>query len=167
MTDSRTIRQYRPADNDRVRELHEVALRAAGGFIEGAPEPDLDAIEETYLRDGDFLVGEIGDRIVAMGAFRPATGSITEVLDCSETTAELKRLRVDPAHQRNGYGQAVFDELERHAREQSFAEMVLDTTPQQVGARRFFETNDFEQVRNEHRRWEGDPFELLFYRREL
>ncbi len=167
MTTALDLRQYRPADDDRVRELHETALRAAGGFIEGVPEPDLDAVEKTYLTDGDFLVGEIDDRIVAMGAFRPATGHITEVLDCSGTTAELKRLRVDPVHQRNGYGQAVCEEVERRAREQGFTEIVLDTTPAQTGARRFFETNGFEQVRTERRRWEGDPFELLFYRKSL
>lgn len=167
MTDSLTLRQYRPADNDRVRELHEVALRSAGGFIEGAPEPDLDAVEETYLANEDFLVGEIEDRIVAMGAFRPATDHSTEFLDCSETTAELKRLRVDPDHQRNGYGQTVYDELERRAREQGFTEIVLDTTPQQTGPRRFFEANAFEQVGTERLRWESEPLELLFYRKEL
>lgn len=116
MTDSLPIRQYRPTDTDRVHEFHEAALRAAGGFVEGASEPDLDAIEETYLTDGDFLVGELDDRIVAMGAFRPAQGYITEFLDCSETTAELKRMRVDPDHQRQGYGQTVYDELECRAR---------------------------------------------------
>lgn len=167
MTDSLVLRQYRPADNDRVHELHATALRAAGGFVEGAPEPDLDAIEERYLRDGDFFVGEIEDWIVAMGAFRPAQGYVTEFLDCSETSAELKRMRVDPNHQRQGHGQAVYDELERRARERGFTELVLDTTPPQVGAQRFFETNGFEQVQSERLQWEGEPFELLFYRREL
>lgn len=71
---SLSLRQYCPADTDRVRELHEAALRATGGFIEGTPEPDLDADEAAYLADGEFL-------------------------DCSETTAERKRLRVDPDHQ--------------------------------------------------------------------
>lgn len=167
MTDSLVLCQYRPADNDRVRELHATALRAAGGFVEGVPEPDLDAIEETYLTNGDFLVGEIEDRIVAMGTFRPAQGYVTEFLDCSETTAELKRMRVDPDHQRQGYGQTVYEELEHRARERGLTELVLDTTPPQVGAQRFFETNGFDQVQSEHLQWEGEPFELLFYRKSL
>ncbi len=167
MTDSPTIRQYRPADNDRVRELHATALRAAGGFVEGAPEPDLDAIEETYLTNGDFLVGEIEDRIVAMGAFRPAQGYVTEFFDCSETTAELKRMRVDPDHQRQGYGQTVYEELERRVRVQGFSELVLDTTPPQVSAQRFFETNGFDQVQSERLQWEGEPFELLLYEKKI
>ena len=38
--------------------------------------------------------------LVGMGAFRPATGYITEFLDVTADSAEVKRMRVDPDHQR-------------------------------------------------------------------
>ena len=48
------IRRYERADHDRVLELHEAALRDAGGWIAGTPEPDLDDIPGTYLFVGSF-----------------------------------------------------------------------------------------------------------------
>lgn len=163
------LRQYRPADEDRVRELHEEAMRAVGGFVEGVPEPDLEDITHAYLdQGGGFLVGEIDGRIIAMGAFRPATGYLTEFLDdLPDTTAEIKRMRIDPIHQRHGYGQMIYDELEQQARERGYTDLVLDTTAQQVGAQRFFEKNGFEKVRCEYVQPGDKGFELVFFRKSL
>ena len=169
MTASLNLRRYRSGDDDRIRELHEEALRETGGFVEEASEPDLDEIKRVYLdQGGEFLVGEIDDRIIAMGAFRPAEGYITEFLtDLSDETAEIKRMRVDPAHQRQGHGQSIYDELEQRARERGFGDLVLDTTPQQVGARRFYEKNLFEDVQKERVQPGDEVFELIFYRKSL
>lgn len=71
---SLTVRSYRPDDRDRVQELHEVALRAAGGYVEPAVEPDLATIQAVYKESGRFVVGTLEDRIVAMGGVRPAAG---------------------------------------------------------------------------------------------
>ena len=46
MTDSLTLRKYRPADRERVLAVHEAALRDEGVYVEGTPEPDLEDIEE-------------------------------------------------------------------------------------------------------------------------
>jgi ribosomal protein S18 acetylase RimI-like enzyme len=162
------IRRYLPEDSDRVYELHEEALRAVGGFIEEIPEPDLEDVEQSYIdQGGEFLVGEIGGRIVAMGAFRPAEGYIADFLDTSDNTAEIKRMRVDPAHQRQGYGQSIHDELERRARECGFIELVLDTTPQQIESQHFFEKNSFDAVRRERLQPREEVFELIFYRKSF
>jgi ribosomal protein S18 acetylase RimI-like enzyme len=168
MSQSLSIQEYHPEYREHVLELHEVAMRNADAFIEGVTEPDLVDIEESYVEStGTFLLGLRREELVAMGAFRPATGYITEFLDVSEGTAELKRMRVDPAHQRNGYGQALYDELERRMRAAGFDEVVLDTTPQQEAARAFYRTNGFELAGRETVEAEGQSFELLLYRKAI
>jgi len=168
MSASLSLRRYEPEDHARVVELHEAAMRAVDAYVEGVPDPDLDDIEGTYLDgDGEFLVGERDGRLLAMGAFRPAEAPLTEVLDVSGRTAELKRMRVDPGAWRNGYGQRVYDELERRARERGYTALVLDTMPHQTGARRFYATNGFELVRRGQLRGEAGSVELLFYRKQL
>lgn len=169
MADRLQLRRYRPTDTDRVLELHEDAMRDVGAFVESVTDPDLENVGEVYLDSGgEFLVGERDGRIVAMGAFRPATGYITDFLDgLPDRTAELKRMRVDPAYQQQGYGQQVYDELEQRARERRFAAMVLDTSPNQVGAQRFYEKNGFKAVHREHLEFDGDPFELICYLKSL
>ncbi|MFT4883059.1 MAG: hypothetical protein ACI8U4_000557 [Natronomonas sp.] len=97
---SLSLRRYRPADRERVLELHEAAMRDVGAYVEGVSDPDLEDIITSYLDSGgEFLVGEVDDEIVAMGAFRPAEGYITEFLDGLSNPAELKRMRVAPDHQ--------------------------------------------------------------------
>ncbi|SFS45983.1 GNAT family N-acetyltransferase [Halostagnicola kamekurae] len=164
-----SLRRYRPADTDRILELHEEAMRDVGSFIDGAPDPDLEDIEGAYLENGgDFLVGEVDTQIVAMGAFRPAEGYITEFFeDLSDTTAELKRMRVDPAHQRRGHGQRVYDALERRAIEAGYSDIVLDTTPKQTGAQRFYESNSFEEVQRRQVEFCGDEFTMILYRKSF
>ncbi|RDI71294.1 GNAT family N-acetyltransferase [Halopelagius longus] len=163
------LRRYRPEDHDRVLELHEEAMRDVGSFVEGVPDLDLEDVRGAYLDGGgEFLVGEADGRIVAMGAFRSAEGYVTDFLDdLPETTAELKRMRVAPDHQRRGYGQRVYEELERRARQRGFSDIVLDTTPKQVGARHLYERNSFEEVLRDRVRVADESFEILFYRKSL
>lgn len=144
-------------------------MRDAGAYVDDVPEPDLDDVEASYLDEGgEFLVGEVDGRIVAMGAFRPATGYLAEFLeDPPAATAELKRMRVDPDHQRRGYGRRVYEGLERRARDRGFTDLALDVTPDQTGARRLYEAMGFEAVRRESVRPNDERFELLFYRKRL
>ncbi|QLD86683.1 GNAT family N-acetyltransferase [Natronomonas halophila] len=168
MSGSLALRRYRPSDHERVLELHEAAMRDVGAYVDGVPEPDLDDIEGAYFDSGgEFLVGTVDGDIVAMGAFRPAEGYISEFLDGLSNPAELKRMRVDPTHQRRGYGRRVYEELEQRARNRGFDEFVLDTMPVQTAARAFYESAGFEQVRRERLEHDGDTFTLLFYRRPL
>lgn len=143
------LRRYEPADRERVLELHEEALRATGEYIEDVPaevEADLRDIEGAYLQPGgEFLVGEMAGAIVAMGGFRPVEGSWLREID-DDRTAELKRLRVDPVHQRRGYGERVLQALEERAREQGFERMALDTAPELTAARRLYEKHSYEQT---------------------
>lgn len=143
-------------------------MRDIGAYIEGAPEPDLEDVEASYLEaGGEFLVGTLDGRIVAMGALRPPEWYITDLVDCGDVTAELKRLRVDPVHQRRGFGGAILDALTGRARELGYAEFVLDTTPGQTGAQRFFEANGFRRIGRGEIEGPDGPIELLLYRQRL
>lgn len=168
MTPDLTVRRYRSADDARVREVHEAALRDAGAYVEGVPEPDLEDVVGAYLEvGGEFLVGEVDGCVVASGAFGPADGPVTEHLDVSDGAAELKRMRVDQANHRRGYGRRIYDELERRAREHGFWTLVLDTMPELTAARRLYESEGFEVVHRERSEQAGEEFELLYYRKRL
>ena len=168
MTDSLTLRAYRPADRERVLAVHEAALRDEGVYIEGAPEPDLEDIEAAYPdRGGVFLVGAVDGRVVGTGALRPAQGYIAEYLDVDADTAEVKRMRVAPTHQGRGHGRRIYDDLERRAGDRGFRELVLDTMPTLTAARGLYESAGFELVRRERIEDRAESIELLFYRKRL
>src|SRR5437588_11804918 len=98
------IREYQDEDADAVWELHVLGLEQTSSNAGHGPwDEDLHNIRYVYLRrSGTFLVGEIDSRIVAMGAFRRT----------APTSAEIKRMRVHPAYQRRGFGQAILEALE-------------------------------------------------------
>ena len=148
-------RRYRPSDHDAVWALHYLALRAVDADAGDGPwHDDLRDIEGAYLDGtGEFLVGEDGGAIVAMGALR-RTGP---------SRAEIKRMRVHPDHQRRGYGTAVLQALEARARELGCRTLHLDTTARQAGARRFYEKHGFR--RTGAKTW--GQFRLVYYERRL
>lgn len=173
MTDL-TFREYRPGDGERVRDLHEAALREAGGYVETDGdrefEADLRDVEGSYLdpEGAAFLVGTVEDRIVATGALRPVSGHLADLLGpFEEAVGEIKRLRVDPAHQRQGHGRRTLEALEARAREGGHGALVLDTTPAQEAAVGLFEATGYERVHEERVTAFGEPFALLCYRKEL
>jgi ribosomal protein S18 acetylase RimI-like enzyme len=121
-----TLRRYRPEDAEAVWDLHVTALAAVDALAPPGPhDADLQAIESVYLDGrGEFLVGTVGDRPVAMGALRAHPSG----------SAELKRMRVHPDHQGRGFGRAVLEALEARAAELGYTRVVLDTTPKQAAA---------------------------------
>ncbi|WP_049568137.1 GNAT family N-acetyltransferase [Nonomuraea sp. SBT364] len=121
------IRRYRWSDLDTILTLHQICL-AEVGLTPGDGvyyDDDFPRIQELYLAcGGDFLVGETGSRVVAMGGLKPVD---TE-------TAEVCRLRVHPAHQRCGFGAAMLSALEARAVELGFRCLRGDTTLNQGAA---------------------------------
>ncbi len=124
------IRRYEARDHDAVWALHNLALEQVGAHAGNGPwDEDLHRIEDAYLRDGgEFLVGQLGEHIVAMGASRRMGSG----------RAEIKRMRVRPDVQRQGFGLAMLAELERRAATAGYATLHLDTTVGQVGAQRLY-----------------------------
>lgn len=138
-----------------MRRLHDEALYDAGAHLgEGPWDEDLNNIEEEYLHDGgEFLVGEMDGKVIAMGALKRASGE----------QAELKRMRVDPAVQRRGLGQQILEELEERAREIGCSALYLDTAAHQTAARSLYAANGYAETG----RGRIGPFDCVFYEKEL
>ncbi len=133
------IRWYEADDREAVWRLHDVAMRGAGIHLgEGHWYDDLHEIENVYLRNGgEFLVGTLGDEVVAMGAVKKTT----------DDRAEIKYMRVDPEFQRRGFGQVILTALEQRAAELGYETLHLDTAVQQKTARRLYESNGYREAR--------------------
>jgi|SRR5581483_1500865 len=84
---------------------------------------------------GTFLVARIDGRAVGCGAIR--------VLD--DTTAEVKRMYVEPELRGRGVGRRVLDELERNARELGVRRLVLETGVHQHAAIALYQHAGFTQ----------------------
>ncbi|WP_256391423.1 GNAT family N-acetyltransferase [Natronoarchaeum rubrum] len=169
MTDDPTIRRYQPGDEAALRELQRVALTDAGAYFgEGAVDEDLGRVESVYLdAGGEFLVAEVDGNIVGSGALRRPSEIVDGLSDNVDAVAELKRFYVHPEYHRRGIGRALYDELERHARDRGREVLVLETTARQTPARRFYESRGFEERRRESGEAEGERYEVLTYRKVL
>ena len=151
LTEALHIRRYQPTDYEAVWRLHTVALHATGACAGHGPwDDDLHKIEAVYLdKGGEFLVGVYHGQIVAMGTLKKT----------SPERAEIKRMRVSPAFQHRGFGQAILAALERRAVELGCAELHLDTTVQQKAAQELYIKNGYRKVR----RARMGRFECIFY----
>ncbi len=150
------IRRYQQADRDAVWALHKMALHNAGVDLGAGPwDDDLAQIEQVYLNPrGEFLIGEISGRIVAMGALRATT----------ETRGEIKRMRVHPDFQHRGLGQMILSDLEARAIALGYKMLHLDTSTLQVTAQHFYRKNGFVQVEKTD---VVDGFTLIFFEKYL
>ncbi|GAA2146318.1 GNAT family N-acetyltransferase [Actinomadura napierensis] len=155
------LRRYRATDHATVLALHreglaQVGLRPGDGVYY---DHDFFRMEDIYLRnDGEFLVGEVDGRIVAMGGLRRADlvpgGSArafggyapgAPVLDA----VEMVRLRVRPSVQRRGYGTAVVSALEERAVEYGYRILRGDTTELQAPALALYRKFGWRETRRE------------------
>jgi ribosomal protein S18 acetylase RimI-like enzyme len=149
------IRRYSQPDKQAVWRLHNVALEqidAHGG--NGPWDDDLHHIEHVYLETGgEFLVGIENARLVAMGALLPTAPG----------EAEIKRMRVEPDRQRQGFGRAILEALLAAARQRNLTRLHLETTTGQIAAQRLYESAGFVQTgRGRH-----GSFILLRYEKRL
>lgn len=113
----------------------------------GKWEKDFDDIEGIYLHNqGDFLVGTIDNKIVAMGGLRKF----------DEQTVEVRRMRVDPDLQRKGYGQIILDALEKRANDLGYSILMLNTSAKQIPAQKFYEKNGYKEIKRETEGWVVD-----------
>jgi ribosomal protein S18 acetylase RimI-like enzyme len=150
-----SIRRYVEADHPRVLELHILGLKQfEADSPRGKWDADLDDIDGSYFRNkGEFLVGELDGEVVAMGGFWRKTDDV----------AELKRMRVDPRHQRRGFGQAILTELERRAKSLGYSSIFLDTLPTMAPARHLYSKNGFVQTGTK----KVGRFEAILYEKAL
>ena len=132
------VRRYRASDHDAVWDLHNVALNEVVAHAGNGPwDDDLHRIEAEYLdAGGEFYVGIIDRRIVAMGALKRL----------SDARAEIGRMRVHPGLQRKGFGTRILSMLEERARELGFRTLTLETTVGQVAAIRMYTKAGYVEV---------------------
>jgi GNAT superfamily N-acetyltransferase len=149
------LRRFDDADSEAVRELHDMALADAGAHLGAGPwDDDLRAIPSFYLQDGgEFLVGWLDGRLVAMGALRHVTAA----------AAEIKRMRVHPRFQRRGYGRTVLARLEDRARALGYSKLRLDTTVAQTAAQALYAREGYSEVG----RGQLGGVEVIYYEKRL
>ncbi|MFI7635280.1 GNAT family N-acetyltransferase [Nonomuraea sp. NPDC049400] len=133
------IRRYRWSDLDTILVLHRICL-AEVGLMPGDGvyyDDDFPRIQEIYVAcGGDFLVGELGSRVVSMGGLKPV----------DTCTAEICRLRVHPEYQRRGFGAAMLHALEQRAVELGFERVRGDTTLNQQAALSLYERQGWREL---------------------
>lgn len=168
-----SIRRFDPSRDDpaALRSLHERALRDAGTDPADVPGTgDLDAVGETYLDGGEFLVGYDGDSLVAMGGYRPSSdlpaGGHEEFEPGAADPAdavELFRIAVAPPAQGQGLGADLLAELERRAATAGYGWAVLTTAAHQRAGVELYRSRGYEEV---GRMQEGE-YELVRFEKRL
>ena len=150
------LRRYQATDKPVIWRLHRLAIGEIGlnSRYKYPWEKDLDDIETTYLEGGDFLIGEIMGKIVAMGAFRKINNE----------TAEIKRMRVHPDFQRRGFGRIILEELETRAKKMGYKKMVMDTSEKWIHAQNFYIKNGYKETGRKvlHKR-----YHTIYYEKDL
>jgi GNAT superfamily N-acetyltransferase len=134
------IRRAVASDAAALTVLNEYGLRAAGI----KPEDDIyagedaDGLSQTYeaASGGCLLVGEIDQKVAAMGALRRI----------DRTTAELLRMRVAPEHQGKGYATAVLQALESEAARMGYGQITLITGAAQHPAVDLYTRHGYEPI---------------------
>lgn len=149
------LRSFRVEDAEAVWRLHDLALEDAGAHGGRGPwEDDLRDIRVTYLDSGgDFLVGFVEGEPVAMGG----------LLRHSPDEAEIRRMRVHPEVQRQGFGRLLLERLEERAQALGCQSIRLDTTHEQTAARRLYERSGYRETG----RRQCDRFVFIDYAKRL
>ena len=152
---SMEIRRYRDSDYQEVWALHNLALEGTGAHVgNGVWDDDLHNISGNYLDgSGEFVVGVLQGKIVAMGALRPPSGNRTEVAP----------MRVHPGFQRRGFRETILKHLKSTAVDLGYTELHLETTAQQAPAQKLYIKNDYVEVG----RCRRSRFEVIQYEKSL
>jgi GNAT superfamily N-acetyltransferase len=100
----------------------------------GHRDEDLDRIPTVYYDRGRFWVALDNGKVVGTVAIR----------EIDEKTAKLNRMFVLPSYQGAGVGQKLLDHALIFAKEQGYAEVILNTSLVMRRAHRFYEKNGFE-----------------------
>jgi len=119
-------------------DLHRSALEGFTlGLTQQQDEADLMAIEDVYLRNGgEFLLGFIGERLVAMGGFKRL----------SEGLAEVRRMRIARDLQGRGYGTYLLRELERRAFQSGVRVLCLEAARRRSLTLEFYRKHGYQET---------------------
>jgi mannose-6-phosphate isomerase-like protein (cupin superfamily)/GNAT superfamily N-acetyltransferase len=137
ITSMRLIR-YRPEHRELMLALHRRAIEGFSlGMSQQDDEADLMAVEEVYLRTGgEFLIGFVNEQLVAMGGFKKL----------SDTSAELRRMRIEQELQGRGLGTQLLRELERMAFQAGIRTLCLDTARRRPLTLEFYRKHGYQET---------------------
>lgn len=105
---------------------------------DGPWDDDLRNIEKSY-KDGIFVVGELKNKLVAIGAIRKIDND----------TCELKRMRTEPGHQGKGFGKMILTALIKNAKQLHFRKIILETSDKQIAAHKLSRNTGFREFKKE------------------
>lgn len=153
-----SVRSFEPEDWGVVVELHRLGLEQTGADAGPGPWDDdlrsAQTIVATYIDSGgDFMVGLVDGRVIAIGALRPSGSG----------RAEIKRMRVHHAFQGHGYGRSLLAHLESRAHELGIEVLHLDTTTLQHAAIGLYTTSGYQEAGRRH----DGPFEEILFEKRL
>jgi len=132
------IKIFEPKDNDGVKDLIISILTKEYPFDKSVYEDsDLCGISQTYggKRDSFFVIKSEGKILGTVG-----------IKEDSEDTALVRRLFVDPACRRKGYGALLLDRAIQHCRKNNFKHVVFRTTGRMVQAINLLKKTSFKEL---------------------
>jgi len=139
-------------ESDAAWAIVEEYYEAAGVVARDTKED----FERIYFGDGAGVwLATIGNAVVGCVALRP--------LAKFANSAEVKRLYVQPQHRGSGIAKALYESLEKYARERDYEWLYLDTTNDMVAAQRFYAALGFELMP----RYNENPQATIFMRKDL
>jgi len=131
------LRRFEPGDADQIWALHESSITAIPAAQGEDYWADLRYVTHHYIESGgEFLVGVVGDSLLAMGGFKPL--SVGEV--------EIMRMRVHPNWQGRGLAGDLLRALERTAREGGYGRVYLETTVVQTPALAMYRSHRYAEL---------------------
>jgi GNAT superfamily N-acetyltransferase len=135
---SMRLSRYRDDYREPMLALHRSALVGISlGMSQQEDEADLVAIEQVYLRGGgEFLLGFINEGLVAMGGFKRLT----------DTSAKLRRMRIERELQGRGYGTQLLRELERLAFQSGIRTLCLDAARRRPLTLEFYRKHGYQEI---------------------
>jgi ribosomal protein S18 acetylase RimI-like enzyme len=124
------LRPWQDADFNAAVNLNREAEEHIGiGSESGDWAKDMQGISETFEGSGgEFLVGQLDEKMVVMGGFKRL----------SDTAAEVKRVRVSPELQGQGIGPRLLGVLEDKMRERGVQKSVVSTLSVQEAALKLY-----------------------------
>jgi GNAT superfamily N-acetyltransferase len=130
--------RYDPKHQEAMLALHRSAIEGFElGMTQQQDEADLMAIEEAYLLPGgEFLLGLMGERLIAMGGFKRK----------SKDSAELRRMRIARELQGQGYGSLLLHELEHRAFQAGIRTLCLDTALRRPLTLKFYRKHGYQET---------------------
>ena len=130
--------RYRYDYREPMLALHRSALVGISlGLCQQEDEADLVAIEQVYLRDGgEVLLGFIDERLVAMGGFKRLT----------DTSAELRQMRIERELQGKGYGTQLLRALEQLAFQCGIRTVCFDAARRRSLTLEFYRKHGYQET---------------------